>query len=74
MAIQQRNNEDEESCEIKKEGHPTEEFKVGIKEADVIKEEWEPNKEIELGRPGEERKPRVRWSGKGLHFWRWISC
>jgi hypothetical protein len=29
MAIQQRNNEDEESGKIKKEGPPTEEFKAG---------------------------------------------
>jgi hypothetical protein len=28
-AIQQRNNEGEESIEIKKEGEPTEEFKAG---------------------------------------------
>ena len=28
MAIQQRNNKDEESSEIKKEGQPTEEFKA----------------------------------------------
>ena len=39
MAIQQRNNEDEESGEIKKEGEPTEEFKARIQGTDEIKEE-----------------------------------
>jgi hypothetical protein len=39
MAIQQRNKEDEESGEIKKGGQPTEQFKVGIKGTDEIKEE-----------------------------------
>jgi len=38
MAIQQRNNEDEESSEIKKEGQPTEEFKAGRQGNEEIKE------------------------------------
>jgi hypothetical protein len=36
MAIQQRNNDDEESGEIKKEGPPTEEFKAGRQGTDYI--------------------------------------
>ena len=37
MAIQQRNNVDEESGAIKTEGQSTEEFKAGIKGNDYIK-------------------------------------
>ena len=38
MAIQQRNNEEEESSEIKKEGQPTKEFKAGRQGTEEIKE------------------------------------
>jgi len=39
MAIQQRNNEEEESGEIKKEGQPTKDLKAGIQGTDEIKKE-----------------------------------
>jgi hypothetical protein len=38
MAIQQRNNEDVESGEIKKEERPTEKFKAGRRGTEEIKE------------------------------------
>ena len=46
MAILQRDNEEEESGELKNKGQATEEFKAGIQGIEEIKEEWEPIKKM----------------------------